>query len=1060
MDFKKFQQPDSILRPAPFWAINDRITPEETARQMEEMIEVGLSGGFFHSRAGLITDYLGEDWFAAMNAALKVAKEKDGYIWLYDEDLWPSGNAGGQVAGMKDEYRAATLQAEFVPAGEKPLPDGEDEPKAAYLLIGREGANVQKIERIGLLEAQNRIDSERVIFRRHYAEKTPWWGGESYANLLHPEAMREFIRLTHEVYKKKLGKEFGKRIPGIFTDEPQVSQGASSLPWWEGIPDVYAKWHGRDFWTDLPYIFFEGSEARKIRLLFHRTILRQFCEAFSEPIFKWCEENKLEHTGHYMSEDSFVGQIRCHCGGVMAHYRYQQAPGIDHLCRSVDGLLLTVKQVGSAARQLGRTRVLTEIFGCSRHTNTFEDFKWQGDYDLVLGANFFCPHLTWYSMRGRRKRDYPPNWNYQQTYWKELRPLNDYFTRAACALMSGEAKPDVLILHTIESATAGHRFGFQPSGAGRDPVQFPTTGRKRMAPADLPSEDLGPANYLDHQLRKTLDAVLNAGYDADLGDEGYIEDIGSIESDSFRIGEMAYPIVIIPPSTTWRPRTFELLKKFVASGGRLIILAPLPTELDCDGATEQWRELAASAGVQAIPCGVRHIQDALDKVVPRTYSLRGPDGYAVPKVYVQRRVDGNQEILFIVNSDRDRSHDYVLTLFGKSGLPMAEWNPLDGTRKKLTPEKVGDDLRCSFSLPPGGSKLIVTGPGAESSAEASAKADEGAPPAEDPLPIRHGEVIPLTDTWQFARSEKNILVMDRISASVDGGKTWWDEDMEFRIRRRLAEHFGTTDALRWQPWVAVRKGVFDGKGGEVILRYKFRSAIDHPKSAYLVIEDMAKGHVIVNSQDVNVAKPGPSTELRAGWHWDRGFGKVEITDLVKKGVNTVDFRFNYDFLSEVEAAYVVGGFGVRLTNPYEGEIIDEQTELHTGSWLEQGYPFYSGMMTYQTMVNVPADGKRTFLRLSHPSGILYKVRVNGRPAGKILWRPFEIELTDFLKAGWNELEIEVVASRQNTFGPLHEREGDDFIGCGPHNFEGEGVITPELSLFDYGLLGGAELVRV
>ncbi len=57
----------------------------------------------------------------------------------------------------------------------------------------------------------------------------------------------------------------------------------------------------------------------------------------------------------------------------------------------------------------------------------------------MLGANFFVPHLTWYSAKGRRKRDYPPVWNYQQTYWDELRPLNDYFTRVAHALTRGKA---------------------------------------------------------------------------------------------------------------------------------------------------------------------------------------------------------------------------------------------------------------------------------------------------------------------------------------------------------------------------------------------------------------------------------------------------------------------------------------------------------------------------------------------------------------------------------------------------------------------------------------------
>ena len=1029
MRFDEFQRPESILRPAPFWAINDRITPEETARQMADMIEVGLSGGFFHSRAGLTTDYLGEEWFDSMNAALEVAKEKDGYLWLYDEDLWPSGNAGGQVAGMKDEYRAAGLQAEFVPAGEEALPDGEDEWKAAYLVIGRQGVKVDGFERIDVEAARNRTDAERLLFRRHYSEKTPWWGGESYANLLNPEAMQEFIRLTHENYKRHLGDEFGKRIPGIFTDEPHVRQSHNALAWWEGLPDVYDKCHGRDFWADLPYMFLDGPESPKIRLLVHRTILKQFAEAYSEPLFKWCEANGLEHTGHYLMEDTFEGQISCQGGGVMALYRYHQAPGIDHLCRCVDPMLLTAKQVGSAARQLGRKRVLTEIFGCSRHTNTFEDFKWIGDFDLVLGTTFFCPHLTLYSTRGRRKRDYPPNWNYQQTYWHELRPLNDYFARVGYALTSGKGKPDVLILHSIESGTAGHRLGLNP------PRRVAGVDRQLEMPVDLPGEDYGPARHFDLMLKRTLDAVLNAGYDADVGDETYFEDMGSVDGSLFRIGEMAYPVVIVPPSQTWRPRTFSMLKEFVANDGKLLILGRLPNELDCEDAADQWKELEASPGVQTIPCGARHIQEALDKIAHRTFSLRGPDGHAVPKTYLQHRVDGDQETFFIVNSDRDRSHDYVLTVFG-SDIPLAEWNPLDGSRHGLATEKVGDDMRYAFTLPPGGSKLIVM--------------DNDALPAVHHVNLDKGDVIRLPEGWRFKRSEENVLVMDRLDASVDGGKSWLGQDLEFRVRRRLAEHFGTTAALQWQPWVAIRKGIFDGKGGDVILRYTFRSAIDRPKSAYLVIENLDKGHVIVNGKDVRAGQ---------AWQWDHAFGKVEITDLVCKGQNTVDFRFPYDFLSDVEQAYIVGDFGVRLANPYEGEIIDEPAELSNGSWLEQGYPFYSGNMTYMTSVDIPGDGKRTFLRLNRPSGILYAIRVNGKDAGKILWRPFELELTPCLKAGRNGLEIEVISSRQNTFGPLHEREGDDYIGCGPGNFEAEGMIREEFSLFDYGLLGGAELVR-
>ncbi len=79
MDKNKFRDVETSFRPALFWAINDKIAPEEAARQMEDMLRVGFSGGFFHSRHGLITDYLGDEWFAVMNAALGAAKKKGGY---------------------------------------------------------------------------------------------------------------------------------------------------------------------------------------------------------------------------------------------------------------------------------------------------------------------------------------------------------------------------------------------------------------------------------------------------------------------------------------------------------------------------------------------------------------------------------------------------------------------------------------------------------------------------------------------------------------------------------------------------------------------------------------------------------------------------------------------------------------------------------------------------------------------------------------------------------------------------------------------------------------------
>ncbi|MCX7803824.1 MAG: hypothetical protein N3A38_01410 [Planctomycetota bacterium] len=220
----------------------------------------------------------------------------------------------------------------------------------------------------------------------------------------------------------------------------------------------------------------------------------------------------------------------------------------------------------------------------------------------------------------------------------------------------------------------------------------------------------------------------------------------------------------------------------------------------------------------------------------------------------------------------------------------------------------------------------------------------------------------------------------------------------------------------------------------------------------MVIEDLRKGRLSVNGTPVDVSK--------CGWYWDRGFGKVDITGLVRTGPNYVDFSLKYDFLSEIENAYIVGDFGARvLENGFEVEMCAEPDSLANGSWVGQGYPFYSGSMIYRTVVeHDPKPRARTFLRLIEPSGTLFVIRVNGTPAGKLLWRPWEFELTGFLKKGPNEIGIEVVSSRQNTHGPLHVREGDSYKWFGPNSFEDENLVRKEFSLFDYGLLGGAEIV--
>ena len=174
LDLKNFYNPPNSARPSPFWAVNDKLDPEEIARQMKDMARVGLGGGFFHSRHGLITQYMSDEWFAAIDAAVEAARSVGTHVWLYDEDLWPSGNCGGLVAGTNDDYRSATLEAEFVPVSHKPLDDGEDVPVVAYKLLNRCGTAIASAEQIDIAAARKDLNCERVIFRRQYGQKTSW----------------------------------------------------------------------------------------------------------------------------------------------------------------------------------------------------------------------------------------------------------------------------------------------------------------------------------------------------------------------------------------------------------------------------------------------------------------------------------------------------------------------------------------------------------------------------------------------------------------------------------------------------------------------------------------------------------------------------------------------------------------------------------------------------------------------------------------------------------------------------------------------------------------------
>lgn len=94
-------------RPIPFWSWNDKLEKEKLLQQAQWMKDSGNGGFFMHARSGLLTEYLSEEWMQCIEACAEEAQKLDMKAWLYDENGWPSGFAGGKL--LEDEKIATNI---------------------------------------------------------------------------------------------------------------------------------------------------------------------------------------------------------------------------------------------------------------------------------------------------------------------------------------------------------------------------------------------------------------------------------------------------------------------------------------------------------------------------------------------------------------------------------------------------------------------------------------------------------------------------------------------------------------------------------------------------------------------------------------------------------------------------------------------------------------------------------------------------------------------------------------------------------------------------------------
>ncbi len=973
--FREAGHKNRSLRPATFWSWNDKLDPEEIRRQIREMARGGLGGYFMHARRGLATPYLGPEWTEAVRVALDEGRHTAVTPWLYDEDCWPSGSCSGRVYTGREAFQQKYLVFEEIQS-----PDWEPTENTVAVFI-------TKIDTTGRYVSFHRLEEPRLACGKapaldealiHFA----WRPGEC-VDVFNREATEEFLKQTHERYREMVGGEFGRAIPGIFTDEPQYSGAGHRVPWSPHLLRFFRRACRYDLLDRLPELFFPVGHYHKTRFDFYETATRLFLLAWTMPVYQWCDRHNLKLTGHMMGEDTLLGQIQF-VGAAMPHYEYMHIPGIDHLGRRLGSAVL-VKQAASVAAQLGRQRVLAETFGGSGWNVGLDDLRFIAEWQFVLGVNFLCTHLAALSLRGARKRDFPPSLHYHQPWWPHYHLWNDYITSLLSVLTAGTPQVDVLVIHPIASAWADY------------------------CPLDHDWVEM-----LDARLRRLVDAVLGMHVDFHFGDELVLERQARVEKGRLVVGLCRYRTVVVPDATNLRTSTVALLRRFKRAGGRICFAGRVPGLVD-GKPSKKVADLAKEC--KQADVSTARGRAALRRLLAPRLEVVTAAGKDVTDVLAQWRTVENDHVFFFLNTDQRKKVRAHLRL-PVSGTPMV-LDPATGRCWKVERRLRGKRMTVSHTFGPRESLLLVVRP-------TKAAADAPPPP---PGPPRRRRV--LKGRWNVRRQDPNVLVLDTASWRTDEGE--YSEPMNvLDIQQELMQR-GTQGVvvLRFEFDCALS----DPKGG------RFALVMEQPDACEMWYNGMRAPLADTGPYwdgafrriDVTpyVCCGRNVIEVKRSWHIQERRRAVVLGRTGGWEARTAAPDV------ELEAVYFVGDFGVAFPNGSRRaergarwmrgppRLIDEPKRLTGTDLIRAGYPFYAGRLTLErevTLKKEPASG--AVLELPHVNAITASVLVNGQEAGT-QWRfPATVPVDGLFVRGRNHLVITLATSLRNLLGPHHHENGE------------------------------------
>lgn len=995
---KLFQNPTNEYRGAPFWSWNTKLDEETLLEQIDMFKEMGVGGFHIHVRTGMETPYLTDEYMHFIKLCNEKAKKEGMLCWLYDEDRWPSGAAGGYVSKnyrhrakhFRLSFNDPRNQENFAKDYNEYLKMTENNGVCSGYMISRYGV---KLDADGFLVDYKRLndnedyDGDIWYGWMHVHPKSGWYNGQAYINTLSKSAVEDFMHTTYDAYYNAVGEDFGKSIPAIFTDEPQVlrhtyltsslDKTEANLPFVEDFDDTYKAVYGESILDKIPELVWEkkNNGCARTRYTYMDHMSERFVSSFCDTLGDWCEKHNIAFTGHMMHEGS-LGLQTDSLGEAMRCYRSFHIPGMDLLCDRIE--FSTAKQVQSVVHQYGREAMLSELYGVTGWDFAFRGHKRQGDWQAALGVTVRVHHLTWVSMNGDAKHDYPASIGYQSPWYKQYNYIEDHFARLATVLSRGTPCVKVGVIHPIES------FWLYTGPNDK-------TALKRQ--------------YLDGQFKLLTNALCTGGVDFDYISESLLPELCEKGSNPLKVGKMEYDCIIVPVMETMRSSTLERLKAFAETGGKVILLGKAPEYLDAIPSGEIKK---ASKNWENIDIDYVKLIDSLKdfRFVDFTDSDKG---VRADNIVHQIRNDGKDKWLFFCHGEDQTNRLGFVPASTRENIRISingrydvtEYNTLTG--EIYTPKYKIENGKTIIDtvLFNEDSYLFKLSPANEDK-EALGLAPKKAMPLE-----LNKNYIKLEDMVDYTLDEPNAILLDLCQYSFDGEDYLPLEDSvrvaDIGRERFYQKHKNQTSI---QPWVPIPDELKNDKGHTVKRKFTFYSDITL-NNVCLALEEADKSTIWVNGEKIN--------KEFDGWYVDKCIKKVKLPTLYP-GEQVIEIETPFYLRSRTEWLYVLGDFGVKVSGKFV-TAINRAPKIAFGDVVNQTLPFFTGNITYHTSYTETKTAERT-LQIAQFGGALMRVKVDGIDKGVVAISPNAISLGTMEK-GEHKIDITVFGTRFNGFGPVH-----------------------------------------